>query len=307
MEVGCNSGAVAGGESRQGFELVRLQSGLWSLRKTSNGETFHPVVGPLNEARVLHVEQQRLLERAAGLGRALVVWDVGLGAAANALAVVSAFESHGAGLRVDLHSFDRDLGPLEFAIRHSLELGYLQGREGILGRLLEGATGGGNVQPLELGGVRWWFHLGDFSAMVRKASLPPPDGILYDPYSPASNPDMWCVDHFRALFSRLSGSRPCLWTNYTRSTSVRAGLLLAGFHVGIGRGVGEKEQTTVASNDPRLLEKPLGAVWLRRLRASTRGAPLRLLEDVQKRPGPIGPEDWAALIRHPQFAGLSGF
>ena len=57
-----------------------------SLRSLLHGETFHPVVGPMAEARELHVGQSRLVERARETGR-LVVWDVGLGAAANAIAL----------------------------------------------------------------------------------------------------------------------------------------------------------------------------------------------------------------------------
>ncbi len=289
---------------RQEFELVRLQSGGWSLRKTSNAETFHPVVGPVNEARILHVEQQRLLERAGNLGSRMVVWDVGLGAAANALGVVGAFESCEGLPGLDLHSFDWDRGPLEFALRYADELGYLKDYSAVLEELLEGAATYPEARPVEFGGVRWWFHSGDFGALVRRTDLPAPDAILYDPYSPASNPDMWCVEHFKALRGQLSSSRPCLWSNYTRSTSVRTGLLLAGFYVGIGRGVGEKDQTTVATNDPRLLEKPLDADWLRRVRASTRGAPLRVLPGGIVESGPIGAEDWNALLGHPQFSGI---
>jgi hypothetical protein len=302
-ELGGRLGSGAG--ALRPFELVQLQSGGWSLRKTSNGETFHPVVGPSTEARVLHVEQQRLLERAAALNRKLVVWDVGLGAAANALAVVAAFESKGGG--VDLHSFDRELGPLDFALQHETELGYFEGYSGVVRELMGGAAEYPNARPVEMAGLRWWLHLGDFAALLRHASLPPPDAILYDPYSPASNPEMWCLEHLRAVFSQLSDDRPCLWTNYTRSTSVRAALLLAGFYVGFGRGVGEKDQTTVASNNPQLIEKPLDAAWIRRLRASTRGAPQRIYGSGRQFPGPIESSDWEALIEHPQFAGVSGF
>ena len=60
-----------------------------SLRSTLHGETFHPVVGPMAEARSLHVAQSRIVERAAQSER-FIVWDVGLGAAANAVAVLEA-------------------------------------------------------------------------------------------------------------------------------------------------------------------------------------------------------------------------
>ena len=69
------------------FEIVTLKSGVQSLRSIQNRETFHPVVGPMVEARTLHVQAPRLIERAAGCSGRFVIWDVGLGAAANALAL----------------------------------------------------------------------------------------------------------------------------------------------------------------------------------------------------------------------------
>jgi hypothetical protein len=110
------------------FEIVTVASGARSLRSLNHGETFHPVVGPMAEARGLHVAQQRMTERARGYGAdPFVVWDVGLGAAANALAVVEAFS--GITSPVELHSFDRTIKPLEFALHHASELGYFASHE----------------------------------------------------------------------------------------------------------------------------------------------------------------------------------
>lgn len=101
------------------------------------------------------------------------------------------------------------------------------------------------------------------------------------------------------MHGRLRDDRPCLLTNYTRSTSVRVTLLLAGFHVGIGPSTGEKDETTVATNDPALLERPLSRDWLEgKVYASTNAAPLR----TDGARGPISPEDFARLQAHGQFA-----
>ena len=56
-----------------------MQSGARSLRSREFGETFHPVVGPMAEARALHVAQQRLVARAGETRGPFVIWDVGLG------------------------------------------------------------------------------------------------------------------------------------------------------------------------------------------------------------------------------------
>ena len=109
---------------------------------------------------------------------------------------------------------------------------------------------------------------------------------------------MWTLEHFAQLRQVLRDDVPCLFTNYTRSTSVRATLLLAGFAVGSGAGVGEKSETTVASNHLHLLEKPLDQAWLARLQVSTNASPLRAALYTQER---ASDADIAALGACAQF------
>ena len=45
------------------FQIVTVQSGDRSVRSLKFAETFHPVIGPMAEARGLHVRGQRLVER----------------------------------------------------------------------------------------------------------------------------------------------------------------------------------------------------------------------------------------------------
>jgi hypothetical protein len=146
--------------------------------------------------------------------------------------------------------------------------------------------------------TRWHLHLGDFRDTIHDPSIPAPHAILYDPYSPATNPEMWTLDHLRQLRARLRDDTPCLLTNYTRSTAVRVALLLAGFYVGIGCAVGEKEETTVASNVPELIKQPLEKTWLARVKISTNAAPLRAAGQGR---GPISEADFATLSASPQF------
>jgi hypothetical protein len=51
-------------------------------------------------------------------------------------------------------------------------------------------------------------------------------------------------------------------------------LLLAGFYVGVGRDIGNKEETTVAANVLDLIETPLDGRWLRHTRESDSAEPL---------------------------------
>jgi tRNA U34 5-methylaminomethyl-2-thiouridine-forming methyltransferase MnmC len=261
------------------FELVTVASGARSLRSVRHGETFHPVVGPMAEARELHVGQQRMVERArAGSGRAFVVWDIGLGAAANALAVLEAF--CGSDATVELHSFDRTTKPLEFALEHAAELGYFDSRVETVGVLLRDRV-------VRCGNLNWRLDLADFRERVNDPSIPAPHAVMFDPYSPAANPELWNLETFMAIRWRVA--EDCTLTSYSRSTAVRVTLLLAGWFVGRGGATGEKDETTVAASRRGLLAAPLEVDWLERVRRSTAA----------------GPEIAAELAQHPQFGSDS--
>ncbi len=272
------------------YEIVTVASGARSVRSREHGETFHPVIGPMAEARTLHVEQQRLVERAAATRGDFVIWDVGLGAAANAVAVLEAFASREAAATIRLHSFDVSVAPLAFAVENAAALGYLADHRAAVAELLDS-------RRATAGAVEWYLHVGDFRTLHE--GMPAPHAILYDPYSPKANPELWTLEHFAELFRSLDPERGCLWSNYTRSTAVRVTLLLAGFFVGRGAATGEKEETTLASNHADLLTAPLDRAWLQRVHRSTAAAPLRDGGSA----GPIAVEDWERLGAHPQFAG----
>jgi hypothetical protein len=276
------------GMSSERFELITLKSGHTSLRLLSNRETFHPVIGPEAEARALHVVQQRIVERSRDHAP-FIIWDVGLGAAANAVAALDALS--GGGPDVELHSFDHTLAPLRFACDHSEHLVYIRPYRAAIEELIDKGYA-------RLGRARWYLHKADFRESLARSDLPAPHAIFYDPYSATSNPEMWTLEHFTKLRRALDDARPCLLTNYTRSTAVRSTWLLAGFYVGIGVGIGEKDQTTIASNELALLERPLSLDWLKQVAASQNSNPLREAGTVY---GPMNAADFERLSQHPQF------
>src|SRR2546427_1195665 len=110
-----------------GYKLVKLASGVHSVHSLTHRETFHPVIGPVAEAEALYVRQLRLLERVRQHRGEFVIWDIGLGAAANALTVLRATQE--IPCAIHLLSFDNTLEPLEFALQHIEALGYLSGYE----------------------------------------------------------------------------------------------------------------------------------------------------------------------------------
>lgn len=277
------------------YEVVRLVSGTASVRSLAEGETFHPVIGPVAEAEALYVRQLRLPERvAAAAGREFVIWDVGLGSAANvttALRHLSAIDG-----RVKIVSFDHTLEALRFARTHAAELVYPLGFEEPEAELLQHGRTRFRHGSIE---VEWEVHVSDFpTLMAGDTRLPAPDAIFFDAYSPARNPAMWTLPLFRRIHARLDPARPASMATYSRATLLRATLLCAGFYVGAGHATGEKEETTVAANHPSLIEEPLSEAWLVRARRSTSAEPL---DEALYRQAPLKPETLRKLESHPQF------
>jgi tRNA U34 5-methylaminomethyl-2-thiouridine-forming methyltransferase MnmC len=285
-------------QTDSGYQLVRLNNGICSVRSLADAETFHPVVGPVAEAEALYVNQLRLRERLQNHAGEFVIWDVGLGAAANALTVLHATRDIACNIR--LVSFDHTLEPLEFALKHAADLGYFGGYENHLEKFLRDRR----VAFLDgAQSVNWEVHHGDFPGWLAnsKITAPPPHAILFDAYSPARNPAMWTLPLFTALFQRLDPQRPCALPTYSRSTILRVTLLLAGFFVGVGHATGEKEETTIAANTLNLIAEPLDRRWLERALRSDSAEPLRV--PVYSR-APLRPETADRLRRHPQLCQI---
>jgi tRNA U34 5-methylaminomethyl-2-thiouridine-forming methyltransferase MnmC len=279
-----------------GYKLVRLVGGTHSVHSLAYSETFHPVVGPVAEAEALYVKQLRLAERLKGHEGEFVIWDVGLGAAANPLTVLRATRDLACRLR--LVSFDQTVAPLEFALLHSAPLGYLDGYESQLERLLRDR----HVSfPEGSRQVTWDLLVSDFPGLLAQPAahqLPKPHAIMFDAFSPAKNPAMWTQPLFCDLFRLLDPARPCALPTYSRSTMLRVTLLLAGFFVGIGHATGEKEETTIAANSLDLIPEPLEHSWLQRARRSSSAEPL--WEPVYRQ-ARLSPGTWEKLNDHPQF------
>jgi len=321
------------------YEIHPGPGGFNSVRQISSGEVMHSVNRPDDEAEQLYVGQSHLAKRLSvepasrrdaetqscgpdqGIPRVtpnshsatppeLVIWDVGLGAATNAMAVLRCYERTLEASRVSavgsakadpcepgplrplrLVSFECDLDPLRLAA----------GKAGYFPHVRHGAPKAilaDGHWTHAAGGMRWELLHGDFLVFMDQA--PAPDIIFYDPFSYKTDSALWTAETFARVLAACAPKSAELYT-YSAATSARVALLSAGFFVGEGAGTGPKADTTIAfsraegarlhPNAPRLL----GTDWLARWRRSS-----------SKTPATLSPEARATLERqiesHPQFS-----
>lgn len=115
-------------------QLVQLRNGAHAVYVASYDEKMHPGLGPAAEAESLYVRQLKIRDRMQRCAGEFVVWDVGLGAAANALTLLRLTRDLACPLRIV--SFDNTTGPLEFALTHAKQLNYFDGYEPVVEKLL---------------------------------------------------------------------------------------------------------------------------------------------------------------------------
>jgi queuine tRNA-ribosyltransferase len=264
------------------YELHIAREGFASIRHAASGEIMHMRVDPMEEARQLYVEQSALAERLTESSEPFVVWDVGLGAAANAMAAIQTYEAvamNGAARPMQIISFENDLDSLRLALLHTDAFQYLRhgGPPAILRE--------GQWQSKRHAGLSWTLVRGDFPGTMASAPAPP-DLIFYDMFSSKVSAGPWRLEAFQQLFAACAGRAVELFT-YSCSTSVRAALLHAGFHVARGRSMGAKEETTIALTPEAVRASSrhhgqlLGPVWMEKWGRSGAKFPAEIPDEEQ--------------------------
>jgi queuine tRNA-ribosyltransferase len=282
-----------GSLTRGAYAIHTAWEGHSNVMHVASGEVMHSRSVPMDEAILLYVEQPDLAGRLrVPSADPFVIWDVGLGAAANALAAIICWEREAAAGPVrPLHivSFDTDLDPLRLALAHKERFSYL--RHGAADTLAER----GVWRSGDDGGLTWSLRQGDFFATLGAA--PPPDLVFYDLFSANTHREAW--DH-AAFVVLLAACRPraAEVITYSSSTRVRAGLLAAGFWVAKGLACGLKDETTVAIAPGFALPcryPLLSSAWLERFHRSDAQYPTAL-------PRAGRAAFLTAIVTHPQFA-----
>lgn len=276
------------------YEIHTAWEGFSSIRHIHSGEIMHSRTPPMEEAERLYIDQSRLPDRLREQNDGpLVIWDVGLGAAANAMAAVAAYEREPAPARgLHIISFENDLDSLRLAFRNNDQFRYL--RHSGPAALMKDGCWQSRTHP----GLAWTLVAGNFLDSLDDAPLPP-DLIYYDMFSGKTNAEAWTLSAFRKLFILCEGRRVELFT-YTCSTASRVAMLAAGFHVARGRSTGDKTETTIAltAGAARADHELLGADWLAKWHRSTARFPADLPAHEHSA--------WEDVIRrHDQFRHLA--
>lgn len=248
------------------YRIHESAKGFASIQQISSGEIMHSVSDPIEEARTLYVDQIDLrsrLVRSAEQGTPLVIWDVGMGAGTNAMAMIGAIEKEipslgiGARPRVILQSFERDLDSFRLALMHPYRFRYLQ-------HTAPFALAEKNQWVSTDHCIEWNLIEGDFAEVMQNGGKP--DVILFDPFSAKVDSPLWTTEIFVRL-RECAGIRQqaCELFTYSNSTLVRARMLAAGWFVASGASTGPKSDTTIASTSREGDQRAwLGAEWLGR-------------------------------------------
>jgi len=275
------------------YEIHTAFEGFASIRHIHSGEIMHSRTPPMEEAQRLYIDQSRLSERLCELeDRPLVIWDVGLGAGANAMAAIACYEKETQPVR-NLHivSFENDLDSMRLAFQHNTHFRYLR-HSGASAILKEGRW-----QSKSHPGLDWTLVQGNFLETLATAPFLP-DLIYYDMFSGKTNAEAWTLHAFRRLFDVCRERRVELFT-YTCSTASRVAMLAAGFHVARGLSTGAKIETTIALTPLAIRNhhELLAAEWMDKWKRSTARFPTDL-------PAADHPAFAEVILQHPQFKNL---
>jgi tRNA U34 5-methylaminomethyl-2-thiouridine-forming methyltransferase MnmC len=282
-------------------EIVEVAAGKYSMRPLSDAglglgvaEAMHSDIGAWEEAHRVYLDQACLAERLREHGPELVIYDVGMGVAANALAAIECFVTGRPSRDLRVVSFEKHRDALELALAHEARFPWIARHRAAVADLLGQGRwsavipGDGGAQATSQ--VSWELHEGDFRGLDL-SGLPRADLVFFDFYSSKTGAALWSARCFGKLRDRAASSAE-LFT-YSTSTAARAAMLLAGWCVGTGHATEHKRETTIAAIDPRRLARPLGLDWLTKLARSSNPFP----EDWRDR----GDEAVARIRSHEQF------
>ncbi|MCX6118451.1 MAG: tRNA guanosine(34) transglycosylase Tgt [Proteobacteria bacterium] len=281
------------------YEIV-TSSETSRIKDTISGEVMHSVCDPQVESQELYVKQSNLVDLISGRmniedssGSSLseiVLWDVGLGSASNAMAAVRAVEElpvENRSRKLVMVSFENDLDSLKLTLKFPSRFPHV--RHPAPHALIKNGKWSSSC-----GSIEWILIEGDFLQHFAKA--PKPNIVFYDPFSYKTDSLLWGHSTFTEITKHIDLS-PAVLLTYTYSTAARAAMLASGLYVGKGIGTGPKAETTIAYTQSAVKQlRPTHLVdrdWLEKWRRSDAKIPQYSSESDSK--------IMELIESHPQF------
>lgn len=233
---------------KKNFEIVKVEretESFFTLKETTRQEKMHPFSAQ-NEPETLYVQGTGMPAYFSSAGERahseIIVWDVGLGMAANAMAIWNCAGSRlPESSSLKLLSFENDITALEIALSKAALFPWLRSKAPHL--LVKNRNFSSQDERL-----RWEVIEGNFLETFTSLSEKP-DFIVYDPFSFKVDPSLWSLECFQKIREFL-GDHDTLWVSYSHSTLIRAKLLKAGFNLFRGAGISTLTETTIATIRP---------------------------------------------------------
>ncbi len=225
------------------FKIVQNPTGQYLIASKSLGETMHSVNDPNVEAKELYLKLLLDTMGAQANQKDWVVWDVGLGAAHNAMSLIHHFNETGDNQNprnIELVSFENNLDALKLVLFNPGYFPHIC--HAAPNALLKNAIWNNKAH------LSWRLVVDDFWKAIEQKELSKPNVIFWDPFSSQSNPNFWTREAF-TLLKNFAAPNATLST-YSSSTLQRIQMLLAGWYVYEGPKSGPKESTTRASISP---------------------------------------------------------
>ncbi len=238
------------------YHPVKTRDGSYTYIDPGYGEPFHSVsAGAITESLGKFIKPSLLISLARSRPSVCIV-DIGFGLGYNSSLAVFIAKRLNPRAEIILHAFDKR--EPEKVLKLPEPFGQVQKK--LLSLLPSG----------EREGIKIEFYKGDVRERLPSAPIHDADVVFHDPFSPYRNPEVWTLELFKKLKSKMS--RSGVWVSYSSSLPVRKSLLLLGFNVGETKPLGRKRGGTCAS--PGLTFR-LPSRWMLKLKSSPYSIPFR--------------------------------
>ena len=186
------------------WEVHSAPEGFATLRQIGGEEVMHSCAPGSQSQRLIEQAGLAARLRTASTAEPYVIWDLGLGVAANAMAAIRCYEelaAAGAVRPLLIVSFENDLDSLRLAARHNALFPHVRhpGPAAILKK--------GRWQSKEYPALIWVLIHGNFVETMAHTTTPP-DLVFYDLPTGPSHEQYWSEKAFQRLNAACDGRNP---------------------------------------------------------------------------------------------------